>query len=152
MTTLIDKIYTVPPRILSPVREYFRDKISYDPFLEEEWCDGTFLNPPHGCEIKPWVTKLHDEAAWLHEIIALLPGQRFEQLYWQRDVFNQYLTAFCMVRKRVAFLKPDGTPSKNNPYGSFIYLYNGDWDQFTRSFGHVGLCVKFDEHYSEVES
>lgn len=123
-----------------------------------------FLNPPYGRELKTWTAKLYWEA---HKkftqnpaqaqmlppvVLALLPGQRFEQLYWQQYVFNRSLTGFCMVRKRVNFLRPDGTPAKGNPYGSFVYLYNGDFRWFCDCFGDLGLCVWPGEMHTRVTS
>lgn len=120
---------------------------------------AVFVNPPYGRELKQWVRKLSLEA---HgdpdadknppEIIALLPGQRFEQLYWQEDVFNPNLTAFCMVRKRLSFLDEHGMPIKGNPYGSFVYLYNGNWEHFADSFAAIGKCVKVSATKTRVES
>ncbi len=111
---------------------------------------NVFINPPYGRELRDWVAKIALEASRDCHILALLPGQRFEQHYFQRDVFNLQLTAFCAVRKRVNFLRPDGKPAKGNPYGSFIYLYNGNWAQFTQAFGDIGLCIKPAEIYTRV--
>lgn len=179
--SLVDKqcretAYLTPPRILDPVRTYFDGPIGLDPCtepgnptgadvffdgenfdgLEESWRGhgGVFVNPPYGRELRRWVTKMENEVSRdlnPPELITLLPGQRFEQLYWQRFVFCSALTAFCMVRKRVNFLRPNGTVAKGNPYGSFIYLYNGNWRTFCDAFGDIGLCVWAREIHTRVK-
>jgi site-specific DNA-methyltransferase (adenine-specific) len=162
--------WRTPERILEPVREYMGGQIRLDPATSEdnptcaqdwytplddglvqEWYAPAFVNPPYGKVIRDWVAKIAEEAARGVEIIALLPGQRFEQQYWQDHVFCEQLTAMCMVRKRLAFIKPDGIPAKGNPYGSFLYLYNGSWSPFSRTFEKVGTCVRITERARYVE-
>lgn len=119
-----------------------------------------FVNPPYGKELRDWCAKIHHMSAagsgsWGAEIIALLPGQRFEQAYWQRHVFSHRLAAFCMVRSRLSFLRPDGSKARGNPYGSFIYLYREEENemavaQFCQIFSDVGTCVvPSDIHHHE---
>lgn len=156
-----------PPLVLEPVRAYFRalghNGIELDPatdasnptracvfFTAER--DGlsvvwghertsVFVNPPYGKAIRAWVAKIGSEAARGLRIVALLPGQRFEQGYWQRNLFTEHLTALVAVRKRIAFLRPDGTAQKGNPYGSFLYVYNGSWAEVVRHFSPLGMCL-----------
>jgi site-specific DNA-methyltransferase (adenine-specific) len=169
MSTPTEKIcrstdYFTPPRILDPVREYFGGRIDLDPAttwenptgarrihtpansgLDAQWIPyRVFVNPPYGRVLRRWVGKIYEESRKGCEIVALLPGQRFEQKYWQVEVFNPTLIGFCMVRKRVSFLRPDGTVAKGNPYGSFVYLYNGDFTRFEKAFSEVGLCIRID--------
>ena len=107
------------------------------------WVDGTFVNPPYGKEIKTFVAKIAEEAHKGLTIVALLPASRGEQEYWQRDVFNDHLTALCLVRKRLRFRKPDGTEAKSNPYASVLYFYNAYWPDVAQVFSEeIGKCIE----------
>lgn len=155
--------YLTPPRILQPVRAYFGGRIPCDPASTDEnptaadrfitpddapdglaasWGAAAFVNPPYGRALRQWVAKINEEAGVDEcEILALLPGQRFEQRYIQEGIFSPALTAFCMVRRRVSFLRPDGTEARGNPYGSFVFCFNGRWQRFQREFAPLGSCV-----------
>ncbi len=159
--------FWTPPLILEPVRAYFtalgNKGIEVDPATDASNPTGAgayitadqdgltrnwhapggscFVNPPYGTAIRAWVAKIGEEAARGVRIVALLPGQRFEQGYWQRNLFTGDLTALVAVRKRIAFLRPDGTAQKGNPYGSFLYVYNGSWAEVVRHFSPLGMCL-----------
>lgn len=165
---LVDKscqstVYITPDYILDPVRSYFGGKILMDPATEpdnptlahefytkehnglvSDWGRaGIFVNPPYGKELALWT-----QAIWLHgragaEIVALLPGQRFETAYWQQNILSVPLRAICFLRKRVSFLRPDGTKAKGNPYGSMLYGFNVNLERFSIAFRHLGKCVEF---------
>jgi hypothetical protein len=169
--SLVDKtcremVYITPPYILEPVREYFGGHIDVDPatednnptgarrawFTEKEdglrhaWCafgKRVFVNPPYGRELRAWVGKISREAEYGTHIVALLPGQRFETGYWQEHVLEScHLTAVVFIRRRVAFLRPDGQKAKGNPYGSMLYVFNGDEERAARCFAGIGLVTK----------
>ena len=116
--------------------------------LQVSWSDydGVFVNPPYSKIIRQWLAKLHEEAEWGAEIVALLPcGARYSTVYWQRDVFTDYLDAICFVKGRVKFLRPDGTPTTgSNPYDSQIMLFNGQVDRFIELFQHLGKVLVVD--------
>jgi len=77
-----------------------------------------------------------------HHIVALLPGQRFDQTYWQRSLFTPELSAIVFVTKRIAFIAPNGEPVEGNPYGSMLYVHNGRWEAIVEAFRPVGLIVE----------
>lgn len=160
--------FFTPPHVVALVRAYFLkstgvDLIDLDPAtseanptgaasfftgdphdgLLEPWTGhvAIFLNPPYGKELHKWTAKLHEETRFGAHVVALLPGQRFETAYWQRDVFNSRLSAICFIRGRLAFLDAAGEPQRSNPYGSMLYLYNGDRYAFAEVFRELGLVV-----------
>ena len=164
---LIDKtcnsrVWITPERILGPVREYFAPRgIELDPATEpnnptgasqfftpredglsKRWAGNVYLNPPYGREIREWAEKLHREAEAGAHVVALLPPTRTETQYWQDHILIPQLTGVCYVRKRVSFLRTDGTPAKNNTYSSILLVYNGDWRRLGECFGELGKCMK----------
>jgi hypothetical protein len=158
----IDTVYITPTKILTPIRSYFGGQIPLDPateasnptdavqffILEDDglklpWNQPTFVNPPYGSGIKDWCKKIHDEAARGTTIIALMPcGARFSTKYWQNYILSEKLQAICFVRGRVSFLRPDGTPAKQNPYDSQILGYNVDVDKFVKTIGPLGKVLR----------
>lgn len=128
------EFYT-PPRLVEPVRAYARslgyDGIELDPAAPEHNPTGAkrhftaaddglrrswntearsprgtfvFVNPPYGTALRTWVPYIRRQAEE-NCVVALLPGQRFEQPYWQRNLFDPTATrAICAVKGRVSFL------------------------------------------------
>ena len=168
MTALIDKgcrstVYLTPPHILDAVRAYFGGTINLDPATEPNnptnaktfyteadnglylpWTDRTFVNPPYGRALMKWVEKICDEADdYNPEIVALLPGQRFETRTWQDCLLPcTSLSAIVFLKGRLKFLRPDGTPAKSNPYGSMLYIFNdAERSSILSSFGHLGYII-----------
>lgn len=163
--------FWTPERILVPVRLYFRRLgsefgIELDPAtapsnptgavhfftpetdgLSRSWAIApggrthVFVNPPYGAALYLWVPKIAREAEAGHNIVALLPGQRFDQAYWQEHLFTPRLTAICFVVGRIPFITPRGDVVTGNPYGSMLYVYNGRWDAAVEAFAPLGLCV-----------
>ena len=170
MTNLVEKKckdteWWTPPAIIELVKEYFAIELTGQPripldaatheanptgaeefYCEQgeslDWLNGTFVNPPYGKEIKAFVRKIRDESEDGELIVALLPGSRWEQKYWQESVFNPYLTGLCFIRKRLRFGKPDGSICKSNPYASILYFYNAKWSNVLLTFGGLGKCVR----------
>lgn len=142
----IDLDPATPPSNPMKARRFFTEK---DDGLRQRWFKGpdeqsTWVNPPYGRQIRKWVAKIGEEAlkSSRHKLVALLPGQRFEQAYWQRSLFNPALTAIVCVRKRISFIGPDGREQKGNPYGSFIYLYNGTYEAVRKAFRTIGMVLE----------
>lgn len=166
--------YWTPDEIMDPVREYFGGTIDLDPathpsnptrarFFFTEADDGLaqswnidadpdyfadiFVNPPFGKGLRDWVKKIREAAERGHRVVALLPGQRFEQRYWQENLFLRQLTTLVMVTKRISFLVPEvsadgalGTlRKKGNTYGSMLYCYNGDHFNAAACFAGIGM-------------
>jgi len=160
-----DTEYYTPERVLEPVRAYFGGQIDIDPAslahnptraaifwtkensgLEKDWqipCAARiFVNPPYGRELRAWLDKIRVETARGAHVIALLPGQRFEQAYFQSCIFTPALTSICFVLRRIRFLGPDGMPRGSNPYGSMLYLFNGNHDRFKQHLSMLGYCIR----------
>jgi len=171
MTNLVDKKcesieWYTPERVLGPVSAYYKslglpgimcdpatsesNPTSADTFftvkedgLSQEWGDNSFLNPPYGKVMKDWLAKLRDTTENSKTVIALLPASRWEQEYFQRCVFNEALDGFVLIRKRLQFLRSDGTPCKGNPYASVLYGYNiQKWRVFERCMSEIGTVIK----------
>lgn len=157
--TCLSTTYITPPMILDPVRAYFGGVISLDPATEPSnpvgaerfyswpmhdglalpWRGNVFVNPPYGKVLQSWVRKIALEANRMVHIVALLPGQRFETVYFQEGILASHaLTAVVFIRKRVPFLRPDGKPAKGNPYGSMLYVFNGNRDRCGTCFSKIG--------------
>ena len=86
--------------------------------------------------------RISSEARAGAEIVTILPGQRFEQKYFQTTIFIPEMTGICFVTSRVSFRKPDGTIARGNTFGSMMYVFNGDWDRLVQAFSPLGLCVQ----------
>src|SRR5262245_3773038 len=153
--------WLTPPHVVEAVRQYFGGQIGLDPATNpsnptcaRNWCinEGTelpweawpsiFVNPPYGRELPKWIEKIGAEAEAGAHIVALLPGQRFETGYWQKHVLSPRLTAICFIRGRLKFLRPDGTPAANNPFGSMLYVFNGDLARARDAFGALGVVAE----------
>lgn len=158
--------FWTPEKIIAPVRSYFAalghgDRIALDPAtapsnptgarsfytpadngLTRGWVDGTFVNPPYGSALYLWVPKIAEEARAGHAIVALLPGQRFDQPYWlEHLVSHQQLTAICFVVGRIQFKTPGGGVAKGNPYGSMLWILNGNYGAAIDAFSSVGALL-----------
>lgn len=153
--------WCTPAAQLVPVHAYFGGQIPLDPAsnpqnptgarrfftpvedgLSREWSKaGNFLNPPFGGPERPmpkWLAKLHEQVLKGRTVIALLPaGTRFSTKYWQRDALNERLNAWCILKKRVRFLK-DGVPQTKNPFDSAYYGYNVNQELFAELFPSMG--------------
>ena len=46
------------------------------------------------------------------------------------------------IRGRLHFTRPDGAAAPNNPYGSMLYVYNGNVDSARAAFGRLGKTVE----------
>lgn len=168
--TCLHTEYRTPEYILDVVRSFFGGVIELDPAtspdnptkarkfftketdgLSQDWSKtGVFVNPPYGKELRKWVAKIGEEARKGHEIVALLPGQRFETRYWQRDILIPQLGAIVFIRGRVSFLDSDGIPRKSNPFGSMLYLFNLDTD--LELFATLGQVLVVDHFLLEGET
>lgn len=110
-----------------------------------------FVNPPYGRALRSWVEKACEQARD-NSIVALLPGQRFEQRYWQERLMRPSTSLVVPITGRVDFYgrvcrkcslleshafhkEGDGgrvvcafdwsgerAEGMGNPYGSFLYL------------------------------
>jgi len=160
--------WQTPEHILEAVRSYFGGRIDLDPAtspdnptkaryfftaphplsdevggLKRSWFDCVFVNPPYGKVLKDWAAKIHEEAACGRRIVALLPGQRFETVYWQEHILTCDLTSICFIRGRLQFINPiTKKPAGSHPYGSMLYIYNGEVRRDYRHFNHLGKVME----------
>lgn len=162
--------YTIPERILGPVRRYFLEMgyhhgIELDPAstesnptkatqffpdpedglvkpwsLNQDRPTHVFVKPPYGSAIEEWLAKLDKEAAEGNRIVALLPATRLERDFWHHHAFNDRLTALCLIRDAVSFTRMDGKEGQSYPSACILYIYNGRWATVAETFGEVGLC------------
>jgi hypothetical protein len=140
-----------------------------------EWGEEAFVfcNPPYGRELRAWVEKIAHEAAVGHAtIVTLLPGQRFEQRYWQQCLMNaETLCCRVAITGRVDFYarsckkclelesahnhKDKGCAFEwsglyaeglGNPFGSFLYLLGlgHNSNAARRIFREVGHVEKLE--------
>lgn len=156
-----DTTWITPPHVVQAVREFFGGSIELDPATEpdnptgakqfytkadnglvEEWgLYRTFVNPPYGKEFKDWVRAIRTNVGKGTPIVALLPGNRTETSYMQ-DLLCGGLEALVFVRKRLQFLRPDGSVAKSNPYGSVLWVFNAAGKFFHwRALERLGKAV-----------
>jgi len=77
----------------------------------EDWPGNSiWLNPPYGKKLEPFVRKAHKEARKGKTIVALIPF-RCRAAWWHECILNAAAEVRC-VRKRIKFLRPDGTKGK----------------------------------------
>lgn len=155
------EFYT-PESVNERVRVYFGGPVELDPAtaphnptrarrfftvaedgLKQVWAPArVFVNPPYGTAIRAWVAKIGEEAAKGAEIVGLLPGQRFEQRYWQTNLFRPELTTLVFVTGRLEFTNPAGKPLGGNPYGSMLWVFNGSWERAVAAFSPIGMVLQ----------
>lgn len=76
--------------------------------LEIDWtADRIWLNPPYGRQLEPFVRKAAEEAAKGKTVVALIPF-RCRAAWWHEAVLGRATEVRC-VRKRIRFLRPDGS-------------------------------------------
>lgn len=87
-----------------------------DDGLRESWEGRVWLNPPYGRGVEDWICRI---AA--HVRGTLLVPSRTETGWFQQAIDTAWAVLF--IRRRVAFLRPDGTPVDNNTVGSVLMAY-----------------------------
>lgn len=76
--------------------------------LEIDWPgERIWLNPPYGRKLEPFVRKACLEASKVKLVVALIPF-RCRAAWWHECVLGKAAEVRC-VRKRVDFLRPDGS-------------------------------------------
>lgn len=97
------------------------DGLAQDWSGERVWC-----NPPYS-SIEPWVEKAHGGGAEL--VVMLLPANRTEQGWWQRQV-EPYRRAGSLTVEflsgRMRFLKPGQSeikPNERPPFGCCLVIF-----------------------------
>ena len=103
-----------------------QDGLSQDWSGERVWC-----NPPYS-SIEPWVIKAWDQWQTAELIVMLLPANRTEQGWWQRQVehhrrvfYPEFQVEFLPGRLR--FLAPGASeikPNERPPFGCCLLIWD----------------------------
>lgn len=151
--------YGTPSKIITAVRAYFKGPIELDPATEahnptealkfytketnglnKEWSGKIFINPPFGSETSKWYEKIGIESK-KNELIALLPVNRTETTYFQKNMLNN-ISCVCFVKRRLEFFDFVKQTLVRNSHGSMILLYNGCFSWFKECFKEIGFCIE----------
>ena len=85
---------------------YLTDALSLEDWPRKViWC-----NPPYGRKLAPFVRRCADEADKGKTVVALIPF-RCRASWWHEAVIGRAFEVRC-VRKRIKFMRPDGTRGK----------------------------------------
>ena len=98
-----------------------------DDALAQDWTgERIYCNPPYS-SIEPWPAKAHDSGAEL--VVMLLPANRTEQGWWQREIEPQRRAGLLTVEflpGRMRFLKPGQKhirPNERPPFGCCLVIW-----------------------------
>lgn len=109
------------PRYFTPEQDGLRQSWAH----ERVWC-----NPPYS-NIEPWVEKAHAESKTADLIVMLLPANRTEQGWWQRQVEPARRARLLEVEflpGRLRFIKHGFDrvePNQRPPFGCCLLIWSG---------------------------
>ena len=117
--------------------------------LRQRWSGRVFLNPPgdkQGSLPKAFWSKLCNEFIYGGVTEAIYLGFSLEQLLSLQTKTVGALVLdptpldfpLCVPRRRVPYVKPDGTIAENNTHGSFISYLGWRPREFVRHFESLG--------------
>lgn len=132
-----------PPEVFDPLNERFGFTIDVaasvhnakceryytidDDGLEQDWSgERVFCNPPYS-SIEPWVEKAHTAGAEL--VVMLLPANRCEQGWWQRQIepcrrAGQIAVEFLPGRLRfITYADGQVGPNERPPFGCCLVIW-----------------------------
>jgi phage N-6-adenine-methyltransferase len=102
-----------------------------DAFTQNWTCERVYCNPPYSL-IEPWLIKAHAQfARGCPLIVMLLPANRTEQGFWQREIEPQRRAGSIAVEflpGRLRFLKPGQkciAPNERPPFGCCLVIWEG---------------------------
>ena len=132
------------------------------PWSSESWRSRVWVNPPYGRDYQKWAAKIAHEASalvpfrddGLHmalTIIALLPANRTETAYMHDLFAHDRLRAVCYVRKRVGFLRPDGSRAKSNVYASSILVFGECSSKLMSALRGLGVVFRGPADKQEIQ-
>lgn len=99
---------------------YLTDALGPDPWPGKV----VWLNPPYGNQLAPFIRRAAKEAADKKAVVALIP-LRVRAAWWHEAVLGRAHEVRC-VRKRVRFLRPDGTqPAYGLSNDSCLVIWRG---------------------------
>ena len=152
-----------PGSLIEPARTVLGGKIDLDPASQAEFnarvkaarffteadngllrnweADSVFLNPPGGLVPEFW-KKLLSEFMGGRVRRAVWIGFSVEQLCILQD--EDYFPldfAACILRSRVKFIAPDGTPGERPSHGNYVVAMGVETSAFADCFGRFGKLV-----------
>lgn len=120
-----------------------------DDGLCQKWSGRVWLNPPgdkQGALPKAFWSKLCNEYVYGAVTEAVYLGFNLEQLVSLQSTTVGELVlspsplyfSMCVPKRRLAFMRPDGTIAKGNTHGSFITYLGWRPQRFARVFEEIG--------------
>lgn len=115
-----------PPEIKNPLLERFKFDLDAagdaelhivpryltDALTGAEWPGQViFCNPPYGRKLEPFVRECHRQATAYGKTVVMLIPFRCRAAWWHDCVIGSADEVLC-VRKRIKFVRPDGTRGK----------------------------------------
>lgn len=97
-----------------------------DNALEKDWIGLTWVNPPYGDQLKPFVRKMMEEGRKAAKIWALLPA-RTETSY-QHDYGLTVAGFTVFMRGRLKFLQ-NGVEGGTAPFPTMLLYFGDDWKE-----------------------
>ncbi len=133
--------WQTPPEIFEPLMAEFQFDLDAaadaqmhrvpnyltDALEREDWPGSRiWCNPPYGRKLEPFVRRCADEADKGKTVVALIPF-RCRAAWWHEAVIGRAYEVRC-VRKRIKFLREDGTRGKfTGSCDSCIVVWRGDF-------------------------
>lgn len=99
--------------------------LQWDALTMDDWPgQRIFLNPPYGCMLAPFIETAAREASKGKLLVALVPLRM--RAAWFHDFVIGKAREVRAVRKRIKFLRPDGTrPNFTGSCDSMIIVWDG---------------------------
>jgi len=155
-----------PDYVLGMVRRVFGRDIDLDPFstkenptmarrvftkeddaLSHNWplnIDNCFANPPYGKQLGPCISRVVESAeanANSPHALLLAASARWEQEYWWK-IFSPDCEAMFLFRKRIRYLKSDGTAGGSPNYPSIMFFFNVGYAHLERAIEVPGRLIR----------
>lgn len=118
----MSECWQTPPEVFGPLMEEFQfdldaaatsettrlPRFLWDALNLDDWPGSRiWLNPPYGRQLDPFVRRAYEEAKKGKLIVALIPF-RCRAAWWHEAILGRATEVRC-VRKRIKFMKTDGT-------------------------------------------
>lgn len=110
-----------------------------DDGLSKEWCGRVWLNPPYS---RPLIEKFIEKMADHNNGIALLFNRLDNKMF--QDVILEKAIAIKFLRKRIKFLRPDGTPGNSPGCGSVLVAFGEENANILRNCSLEGKFIKIN--------
>lgn len=112
----------------APAKDWCTHRIFREGGLEADWYGPVWLNPPFGGRngIRPWLDRL---ARHGHGI-AIVPNRTATD--WWQDAASA-ADALLFVRKKIRFLRPDGSEGVSPGYGNVLMAFGRDMAEALRA-------------------